>query len=161
MPSTDNKPLPVTEGQPAMTMTQVMEMMKAFASELKAPSAEESEKKAAEKSRREENVRILVQEAKDFNSNRKATQRACSHSNGRSHTFVGQVFNNGDAVALCSICQKDYKWKATMEQLQQGVDPHQWPNLTEAMLLQLEKAYPATVPAERIKLASQAGEKVA
>lgn len=157
MPSTD-KQLPIQDNEPAVNMTQLMQLMKGFAQELKAPSAEDQEKKDTEKAKKQENMRILINEAKDYERNMISTQAMCAHNNGRNHTFVGQVFANGDAVAMCQICRKDFKWKATMEQLQQGVDPHQWPMAKEDNFRQLERIYPPTIPAERVKRSIQAGK---
>ena len=140
-----------------MSMEQVLEVIRA----LKEPSDEEKQKKAEDAERRKDQVRQAKATAEQDLNNRMALQNMCNHKNERYHTFVGQVLGSGDAVALCQICRKDYKWRATPDQLRQGINLLEYRGLTEQNLLAWEKQFPPVgEPPDRIKLITRAGKTV-
>lgn len=150
----------VHEGPPVTSMSheQLMELIKA----IREPSDEEKEKKAQAVERRKEEVRQSIQLAEQDMSNQMLLHQACTHNNGRYHTFVAQNNGDGNTVAICQICRKDYKWRTTPDQLSQGVNLLEYPGLTEAHLLAWEKQYPPTGSApDRIKLQTRAGKAAA
>jgi hypothetical protein len=145
-------PTPVISG---MTSEQVIEIIKA----LREPSDEEKAKKAAEAAQRKEQASQAVAMAEQDLNNRMGLQQMCNHRNERYHTFVGQNCGDGNSVALCQICRKDYKWRTTPDQARQGINLLEYRGLTEAHLLAWEKQFPAEgSPPDRIKLITRAGK---
>jgi hypothetical protein len=138
-----------------MTMEQVLEVIRA----LRAPSDEELKKKEEEAERKKEWARQAKLSAEAELNQRTSIQQACIHRNEKRHTFVAQVTGNGDAVALCQICRKDYKWRATPDQLRQGINLFEYAGLSEQHLLDWEKRFPPVgEPPDRIKLLTRAGK---
>ena len=128
---------------------------------LKEPSDEEKEKKVLEEQRKKEQVRQAKLTAEQELNNRLARQQRCAHRNERRHTFVANTCGNGDAVAICQQCGRDYKWKGTEDQLRQGINLIEFAHLTEQHLLAWEKQWPAVgEPPDRIKLLARAGKPV-
>ena len=138
-----------------MTMEQVLEVIRA----MRAPSDEELKKKEEEAERKKEWARQAKLSAEAELNQRTMIQQACIHRNEKRHTFVAQVTGNGDAVALCQICRKDYKWRATPDQLRQGINLLEYAGLSEQHLLDWEKRFPPVgEPPDRIKLLTRAGK---
>src|SRR5208282_4414763 len=110
MPEQQN--VPQSKPQTVMTMEQMIEVIKA----LKAPSEEEQQKiDEAKEAKRQ--MAIASREAAETNmKGRLGFMRMCSHRNPRNHTWIANVMANGDCIALCQICNKNYRWKATDEQ---------------------------------------------
>ena len=142
-------------------MEQAKELFAEVVRTLKEPSDEDKEKKALEAERKKEQVRQAKLTAEQELNNRLAMQQRCAHRNERRHTFVAQVCGNGDAVALCQQCGRDYKWKATEDQVRQGINLIEFAHLTEQTLLAWEKQWPpAGEMPDRKKLLSRAGRPV-
>jgi hypothetical protein len=144
-----------------MSMDQLYELIRA----LRAPSDEELKKKEEEAERKKEWARQAKLSAEAELNQRTSIQQACIHRNEKRHTFVAQVTGNGDAVALCQICRKDYKWRATPDQLRQGnqlrqgINLFEYAGLNEQHLLDWEKRFPPVgEPPDRIKLLTRAGK---
>ena len=138
-----------------MSMDQLYELIRA----LRAPSDEEVKKKEEDAERKKEWARQAKLSAEQDLNQRTSIQQACIHRNEKRHTFVAQVTGNGDAVAICQICRKDYKWRATPDQVSQGINLFEYAGLTEQHLLDWEKRFPRTgEPPDRIKLLTRAGK---
>ena|SRR5215469_13113116 len=170
MPEPPNQNSPVRQtNQPqsqlinGMTVDQVAEMMTQVIRTLKEPSDEEKQKKAEETERKKEFARQAKMMAEQEVTQRMAMHQACIHRNAQRHTFVAQVTGDGNAVAICQICRKDYKWRATPDQISQGINLLEYAGLTEQHLLDWEKRFPPTgnQPPDRTKLLMRAGKAVA
>ena len=155
-----SRPQPQIQG---MSNEQVTQIITELIRTLKEPTDEQKEQKAIELARKKEHARQSQLMAEQELQNRLAVQRACNHRNERYHTWVGQVTGDGNAVAICQQCREDFRWKATEDQLRQGLNLLEYRGLTRDHLLQWEKQHPATgdcVP-DRIKLLTRTGKNVA
>ena len=163
MPEAQNNPNPKPAAQiQGMSNEQVAELLTGLIKAMKEPSDEEKALKAEAAERRKEMVRQAKLTAEQEVQNRMAWMAQCNHRNERLHTFVAQVCGNGDAVAICQICRKDYKWHATADQVRQGLNLIEFPGLKEEHLLAYEKMYPPVgEPPDRIKLLTRAGRPAA
>ncbi len=141
--------------QPAFTMAQVMEMMKAFAAELKKPTELEQKKIDDDRNRLLRQAAIRRNEAKIEEEARISTQRGCAHvKRDNSPAWGGQVNSDGYVRPMCTICRKIMpEIKAPVEWIANGVnmqDKEIFPKLTEEMLLEWHKvqggAKPVTKP---------------
>lgn len=160
MAESANPPRSTYAPQPVVGVTaeQLMEMIKA----LRAPSDEEIQRKEEEAQRRKEMARQAIMLAEQDLTNQMGLHQACIHRNEKFHTFVGQNTGDGNTVAICQICRKDYKWRTTPDQMRQGVNLIDYRGLTEATLLAWEKQFPAIgLPPDRIKLRTRAGKEAA
>jgi ArsR family metal-binding transcriptional regulator len=136
------------------SMPQVLEMMKEFAKEIKRPDEETQAKLDEAKNRKATNAKAMAEIAREEIANKQAAQDRCGHQNEKGkNTFAGQVLSNGDAVVACQRCQKEFRWKATQEQVQGGLGLQDVDRglsfVTEAHLLQWEKIAPPTKKAKR------------
>src|SRR6516164_3569485 len=112
MAETPGKPTSTAPVLQGLSMDQLVEVIRA----LKEPSDEEKQKKAEEVARKKEMAHQAKLAAEQELEQRMGLQQVCIHRNDRRHTFVAQVTGSGDAVAICQICRKDYKWRATADQ---------------------------------------------
>jgi hypothetical protein len=136
------------------SMPQVLEMMKEFAKEIKRPDEETQLKLDEAKQRKIVNAKAMVEIAREEMANKQAAQDRCGHQNEKGkNTFAGQVLSNGDAVVECQRCWKEFRWKATQEQMQSGLGLQDVDRglsfVTEAHLLQWEKIAPPKIKAKR------------
>lgn len=166
MAESTNQPRSTLLPQPAqpagMSNEQLAQVISEFVKAMKEPSEEEKQKKAAEAERRKQEVRDSIATAELDLTNRSTLQKQCNHRNEKYHTFVAQNCGDGNTVAICQICRKDYKWRTTPDQIRQGVNLLEFPGLTEAHLLAWEKQFPAIgLPPDRIKLLTRAGKPAA
>lgn len=153
-----NQPKP--QLQPlVMSPEQVAELMEKVVRAVREPSDEEKQAKAQAVERRKEEVRQSMMLAEQDLNNRMTVHRACDHSNERTHTFVGNNMGDGNTVALCLRCGKDYKWRTTNDQLRQGTNLLEIRGLKEEHLLAWERQFPAIgAPPDRLKLLTRAGK---
>jgi hypothetical protein len=135
-----------------MSMEQLLEAMKVFATELRKPDEETQRKRDEEKSRIANELKSRFDAEIARANGTWAVMNACTHrkDNGY-HTWAGQVLSgNGDAIAICSRCQKDFRWQATNEQLTSGLQLEEMKGLSEDRLAQWEKAKPPKIRAKRL-----------
>lgn len=142
------------------------EAMKTLATEIRKPNELEQAKLDRELEARRQMMADQVATAKQFEENMRRAQEICTHKNKKGgNTFAGQVCSNGDAVARCSHCGIDFRWKADQATIARGVlglqDPDKDTSWVSAeYFAALEKKAPPTIPAERIKAMTRAGKKV-
>ena len=120
----------------SISPTQMMELMKEFAKELKKPDEETQRKLDKERELRlrkaADNRRIATEEAEL----RQGRWASCSHrkENGK-HNFVGQVHSNGLCKALCQTCGWPSDWfEPFPEMLNGGAELRDYNGLTREVI---------------------------
>jgi ArsR family metal-binding transcriptional regulator len=136
------------------SMAQMLEFAKTLGAEIRKPDDETQAKIDEAKARKIVNAKAMAEIAREEIANKQAAQDRCGHQNEKGkNTFAGQVLSNGDAVVACQRCQKEFRWKATQEQVQGGLGLQDVDRglsfVTEAHLLQWEKIAPPTKKAKR------------
>lgn len=146
--------MPKEEQLVSLNTDQLKEFVATLVTELKKPDAETQRKLDEERANK---IRLAAEQAnlaKAKHDNERAVQQVCQHLdfNGQKHTFYGRVCSNGDAMARCSQCNIDVRWKATPQELSEGrVFLSENPHIRLDYLLKMETAYPPKVVADRIK----------
>lgn len=143
----------VSENKPTgFSPEQMLEMMKEFAKELRKPDEETQRKRDEEKRKVADEMRARFDSEIARANGTWAIMQACTHrkDNGQ-HTWGGQVLTgNGDAIAICSRCQKDFRWQATTEQVAGGLQLEEMRGLSEDHLTNWEKLRPPKIRAKRL-----------